>query len=72
MTQPLLHTALAALEDLRDHLHHSSNRAYFAERFVTAGDFRADEQTVRCAIQLVSQLSRQPAPPSEIEQHTAA
>ena len=72
MSQPLLHTALAALEDLRESLHHSSNRAYFAERFVTAGDFRADEQTVRCAIQLLSSLSRTPVPPMEIKQHTAA
>lgn len=72
MSQPLLITALAALEDLRDHLHHCSNRAYFAERFVTAGDFRADEQTVKCAIELVSQLSRHPLPPIDIQQHTAA
>lgn len=72
MSQPLLATALAALEDLRNHLHHDSNRAFFAERFVCAADFRAQEQTVRCAMQLLDTMVRTPAPPRSVQEKSVA
>jgi len=54
---PYLEIALAALEDLKEDLHHQSNRAFFSSRFVTAVDFGKQEATVRNCLELLASLN---------------
>ena len=48
--------ALAALEDLKDELHRSTNKQFFTEHFVCYGDCRAKEERVSLAINLIRGL----------------
>ena len=64
---PHLSTALAALEDLRDEIHHQANRSFFKTEFVSYGDYSRDEATVRNAINLLQGLAHPPAFPPEID-----
>jgi hypothetical protein len=63
---PYLSTALAALEDLRDEIHHQANRQFFQSRTVSYGDLLQQETTVRNALQLLRGIAHPPAFPSEV------
>jgi proteasome lid subunit RPN8/RPN11 len=64
---PYLSTALAALEDLRDEIHHQANRQFFQSRTVSYGDLLQQETTVRNALQLLQTLPYKDPFPSEAD-----
>jgi hypothetical protein len=53
--------AIACLQDALDDTHREANKAFFASRFASFGDFNRDEATIRNALAILIHL-RPPLP----------